>query len=76
MTSININAEPVSTVKVTGPTWNPNKGRDQLLKEQEERKQAFDKAQLESGKNLEMRLLCMEAAIKYMQDEIKALKGS
>lgn len=76
MTSININAEPVSTVKVIGPTWNPNKGRDQLLQEQEDRKQAFEKAQLESGKNLEMRLLQMEGAIAHLQQELKALKGS
>lgn len=76
MTNIPINAEPVSTIKVTGTTWNPNAGKDQQLAEQVERQQAFKKAQLEAGKDLEARLLLMEHAIAHIQQELKTLKES
>ena len=74
MKHIDIKSEPVSTVKVTGTSWNPNAGREQFLAKQAERQQAFKEAQLAAGKDLETRLLMMEGAIAHLQDELKALK--
>ena len=74
MNHIDITSEPVSTIKVTGTSWNPGAGREQQLAEQAERQQAYKKAQLDAGKDLEARLLLMEGAIGHLQEELKKLK--
>lgn len=69
---IDLNSEPVSTIKVTGTTWNPNAGRDRIQAEQAEREAAHKQAQIEAGTDLNLRVMMLEHAVADLQKELKA----
>lgn len=73
MNNIDINAEPVSTIKISSTNWNPGKGRQQQLEEKAVEADAFKKARLDGGKDLELRLLVMEHALADLQKKVQKI---
>lgn len=76
MNSIPINSEPVSTIKISSTTWQPNRGQEQQKQEKAEQAQAFHQASLESGKDLKLRVLVLEHALADLQQKVQKIVSS